>query len=135
MRLLTGQLRPSRGTVTRTGTVGWSPQHTAALAGFTVAEQVRYASWLVGLSRKDAVTQARRAIERTRLDELADRPRSDCGGTSESATDAALTGDGEFSANIVRDACAFIGVALLLLTVVGAVAFHRWARAARVSDR
>jgi hypothetical protein len=52
LRLLTGQLRPTTGTASQTGRIGWSPQHTPALPGFTVGEQVRYATWLAGGPRR-----------------------------------------------------------------------------------
>jgi ABC-type multidrug transport system ATPase subunit len=80
MRLLTGQLRPSSGTITRVGKVGWSAQHTAALPGFTVTEQVQYASWLAGLSRAAAVGETARALARTNLTELAERPATQLSG-------------------------------------------------------
>lgn len=74
MRLLTGQLKPSSGSVTRKGRLGWAAQHTVALPGFTVAEQVQYASWLAGLGRAEAVDEATRALGKTHLTDLADRP-------------------------------------------------------------
>ncbi|GIF10071.1 ATP-binding cassette domain-containing protein [Actinoplanes teichomyceticus] len=80
MRLLTGQIRPSGGTVTREARLGWSAQHTVALPGFTVVEQVRYASWLAGLSRAEAVTAAAAGLSRTNLTELADRPATELSG-------------------------------------------------------
>jgi ABC-type multidrug transport system ATPase subunit len=73
MRVLTGQLRPSSGTVTHNTRLGWSAQHTAALPGFTVTEQVQYASWLAGLSRAKVVGAAASALAHTRLEELATR--------------------------------------------------------------
>jgi ABC-type multidrug transport system ATPase subunit len=73
LKLLTGSLRPSTGTVNRTGRIGWAPQHTPALPGFTVADQVRYASWLAGVRTADTVRAAEQALSRTDLTELAGR--------------------------------------------------------------
>lgn len=80
MRLLTGQLRPATGTVTQAARLGWSAQHTAALPGFTVTEQVQYASWLSDMSRAQAVDAAASALLHTRLTELADRPATQLSG-------------------------------------------------------
>ncbi|SCL39119.1 ABC-type multidrug transport system, ATPase component [Micromonospora pallida] len=80
MRLLTGQLKPSTGTVTRVGRVGWAAQHTVALPGFTVTEQVQYASWLAGISRSGAVEAAARSLDQAHLTELAGRPATQLSG-------------------------------------------------------
>lgn len=80
MRVLTGQLRPTSGSVTQNARVGWSAQHTAALPGFTVTEQVQYASWLAGLGRAEAVEAASSALVHTHLTDLATRPATQLSG-------------------------------------------------------
>lgn len=80
MRLLTGQLQPSRGTVTRKVRLGWGAQHHVALSGFTVAQQVQYASWLAGASRAEAVSAAASGLAKTNLTELAERPATQLSG-------------------------------------------------------
>jgi ABC-2 type transport system ATP-binding protein len=74
LRILARQIRPAKGTVTIPGRVGFSAQHTVALSGFTVEEQVQYASWLAGTPRIKTIDVARRALSMTNLQDLAQRP-------------------------------------------------------------
>jgi ABC-2 type transport system ATP-binding protein len=74
LRLLARQLRPTSGKVNAPDRIGYSAQHPAALPGFSVEEQVRYASWLAGVSRTDAEQECRRALDMTSLTGLASRP-------------------------------------------------------------
>lgn len=80
LRLMAGQLRPASGSVERVGRIGFSPQFTPALSGFTVEEQIRYAGWLSGLTRAEAEGTARHAISRADLTALAARPARDLSG-------------------------------------------------------
>lgn len=88
LSLIVGLLRPDAGTV-RVGdlvsdarrtrsryrrSVGWLPQHVAAMPGLKVREQVAYAGWLKGLNRRDAWVNAARALGRVGLQDLAERP-------------------------------------------------------------
>ena len=98
MRLLTGQLRPTAGTVTADVRLGWSAQHPVALPGFTVTEQIQYASWLAGTSRAEAVEAAASALADTRLTELAARPPTGLSGGEQARLGiaCALAGAPEF---------------------------------------
>lgn len=80
LRLMAGQLRPASGSVERVGRVGFSPQFTPALPGFTVEEQIRYAGWLSGLTRTEAEGIAQHAISSADLTSLASRPARDLSG-------------------------------------------------------
>lgn len=80
LRLMAGQLRPTAGSISRSGRIGFSPQSTPALPGFTVPEQVRYAGWLAGLSRVAAVDAAVAAIELANLTTLTPRLARDLSG-------------------------------------------------------
>jgi ABC-2 type transport system ATP-binding protein len=88
LSLIVGLLRPDAGTV-RVGdlvsdarrtrsryrrSVGWLPQHVAAMPGLKVREQVAYAGWLKGLNRHDAWDNAGQALNRVGLRDLAERP-------------------------------------------------------------
>lgn len=74
LRLAAGQLTPTRGHVVAGERIGFAAQHTVALTGFTVVEQVRYAGWLAGIDRADATETTGRALRLTDLAGLADRP-------------------------------------------------------------
>jgi ABC-2 type transport system ATP-binding protein len=72
LKLLAGYERPTHGRVTYQGdssrsglfaSVGWMPQHIEAARGLTAIEQLEYAAWVGGSSRKEA-----RAISRSCLD-------------------------------------------------------------------
>ncbi|MER7005314.1 ATP-binding cassette domain-containing protein [Dactylosporangium sp. NPDC000555] len=88
LSLIVGLLRPGSGTV-RVGDlashvrrtrhqyrrrVGWLPQNVTAMPGLKVREQVAYAGWLKGLSRRDAWDNAAGALRRVAMLDLADRP-------------------------------------------------------------
>ncbi|MYU25174.1 ATP-binding cassette domain-containing protein [Streptomyces sp. SID8352] len=47
--------------------VGWMPQHITSVPGMTCREQVAYAGWLKGMSRRDAWEGALGALERVGL--------------------------------------------------------------------
>ncbi|HEX2316490.1 MAG TPA: ATP-binding cassette domain-containing protein [Thermomonospora sp.] len=53
--------------------VGWMPQNIAPIPGLTVREQVSYAGWLKGLSRREAWRRAPAALEAVELSPLGDR--------------------------------------------------------------
>lgn len=53
--------------------VGWVPQRVAFVPGFTVQQQLAYAGWLAGLSRRAARTSADQSMERGGLTEFASR--------------------------------------------------------------
>ncbi|MCD0450229.1 ATP-binding cassette domain-containing protein [Actinocorallia sp. API 0066] len=53
--------------------VGWMPQHVAPVAGLTVREQVSYAGWLKGMSRRAAWDGALEALAAVGLGGLAER--------------------------------------------------------------
>ncbi|MER5463945.1 ATP-binding cassette domain-containing protein [Streptomyces sp. NPDC002668] len=55
------------------GRVGWLPQQVQAVAGLKLREQVAYAGWLKGMSRRAAWKAARSALVRVGLADLADR--------------------------------------------------------------
>lgn len=80
LRLAAGQLTPVRGLVTTDERIGFAPQHPVTLAGFTVAEQIRYAGWLAGVDKRAVVEYARRALRLTDLERLADRPATKLSG-------------------------------------------------------
>ncbi|WP_146168439.1 ATP-binding cassette domain-containing protein [Rathayibacter caricis] len=52
---------------------GWLPQDVEALLGFTTEEQVTYAGWLKGMSRGDAASSARRALEKVGLADMREK--------------------------------------------------------------
>lgn len=54
--------------------VGWMPQGITPVPGLKVREQVAYAGWLKGLSRREAWDRSAEALRRVRLSDLADRP-------------------------------------------------------------
>jgi ABC-type multidrug transport system ATPase subunit len=74
LRLMAGQLRPTSGRVERAGRIGFGPQFTPVLPNFTVEQQVRYAGWLSGLTRRQAAQAAGPALARADLNALATRP-------------------------------------------------------------
>jgi ABC-type multidrug transport system ATPase subunit len=53
--------------------VGWLPQQVRPVAGLKLREQVAYAGWLKGMSRRDAWDGALGALRRVGLADLADR--------------------------------------------------------------
>ncbi|MFD4256150.1 ATP-binding cassette domain-containing protein [Streptomyces sp. NPDC058534] len=77
LKLAASVIRPSAGHVTLDGTpagtkkfretVAWMPQDIVSLPSMTAREYVAYAGWLKGMSRKDAWSQARRALNRVQL--------------------------------------------------------------------
>ena len=71
LRILAGQLSPTRGRVMSTASIGYSPQRPVALPAFTVREQVEYCGWLGGMTRKASSASAVRAMEMVDLRELA----------------------------------------------------------------
>jgi ABC-2 type transport system ATP-binding protein len=86
-------LRPRRGSVhfgnldarrgARSGyrrSIGWMPQEIRAVPGFTTREQVAYAGWLKGLSRRASWEDAPATLVLVGLDQLADRPASTLSG-------------------------------------------------------
>lgn len=54
--------------------VGWMPQSIEAVRGLRTLEQIAYAGWLRGLSRRDAQRAAVEALELVDLTTLADKP-------------------------------------------------------------
>ncbi|WP_198955489.1 MULTISPECIES: ABC transporter ATP-binding protein [unclassified Frankia] len=74
LRLMAGQLRPRSGRIEYAGKIGFAPQFTPVLPNFTVEQQVRYAGWLSGLSRREAARSAGPALARANLEALARRP-------------------------------------------------------------
>ncbi|MFE4057826.1 ATP-binding cassette domain-containing protein, partial [Streptomyces sp. NPDC059096] len=68
------QLRPYR------RQVGWMPQHITPVPGTTCREQVAYAGWLKGMSRRDAWDGALEALERVGLAKKADQQASSLSG-------------------------------------------------------
>lgn len=74
LKLMAGHLQPTSGKVTCHEQVGYSPQHTPTLPHFTVDQQVRYAAWLAGQSRRSAATATRDALALTDLTALASTP-------------------------------------------------------------
>ncbi|MGK5632610.1 ABC transporter ATP-binding protein [Streptomyces sp. URMC 123] len=53
--------------------VGWLPQDVTPMPGLTVRENVAYAGWLKGMSRRSAWDASRAALDTVRLGQLADR--------------------------------------------------------------
>jgi ABC-2 type transport system ATP-binding protein len=80
LKLLTRQLKPTTGSVVVSTRLGYAAQHTPALPGFRVAEQIRYASWLAGVRTAETGHQADRALMLTDLAGLADRPATELSG-------------------------------------------------------
>ncbi|MEV0590431.1 ATP-binding cassette domain-containing protein [Nonomuraea cavernae] len=60
--------------------VGWMPQEIRPLPGLTVREQVGYAGWLKGLSRREAWRRSLEALEVVELGTLADGPCAELSG-------------------------------------------------------
>lgn len=95
LRIAAGDLRPASGRV-RCGTdrtssrsghaavrraTGWVPQEISFIPSLTCAEQVAYAAWLKGRSRREAQHAAVAALGEVELADLADeKPRSLSGG-------------------------------------------------------
>jgi ABC-2 type transport system ATP-binding protein len=74
LRLLARQLTPTGGQVIESVSIGYSPQRPVTLAAFTAREQVEYAGWLGGLSRRASAPAALAAIRMVGLEPLAGRP-------------------------------------------------------------
>lgn len=74
LKLISGQYQPRRGTVRVQCTIGYCAQRTVALPAFRVREQVKYAGWLAGRSRRASTRSAGVAIDVTGLGALASRP-------------------------------------------------------------
>ncbi|MFE0106944.1 ATP-binding cassette domain-containing protein [Streptomyces sp. NPDC059009] len=60
--------------------VGWMPQHITPVTGLTVREQVSYAGWLKGLSRREAWDRAAVALADVGLHEQAPRRATELSG-------------------------------------------------------
>lgn len=60
--------------------VGWMPQHITPAPGMTCREQVAYAGWLKGMSRRDAWDGALAALDRVGLVKKADQQASSLSG-------------------------------------------------------
>lgn len=60
--------------------IGWMPQQIRAVPGLTVREQVAYAGWLKGISRREAWDRTPRPLAMAGLEELANRPASHLSG-------------------------------------------------------
>jgi ABC-type multidrug transport system ATPase subunit len=73
LRVLAGLLQPNAGVVHGDVSLGYGPQFTPAVPTFTVREQVEYASWLAGVSRRVGLLWADEALTRTGLQDLAAR--------------------------------------------------------------
>lgn len=70
LRLVGGLLTPDAGTVRlprARRTVGFLPQSTPRLRGFTAGEQVEYAAWLAGVSARSRSAAGTRALELVNL--------------------------------------------------------------------
>ena len=89
LRLLSGFERPDRGSVTIGGSgrrrdlfdkVAWMPQAIAPMKGLTVVEQLEYAGWAAGLSRRDAISRARHLAEQVRLGDKAQQRAQELSG-------------------------------------------------------
>lgn len=89
LSLLAGLHRPHSGTIrlgdsanrsTLLTGIGWMPQHIGALRGLSVAEQLRYAGWLAGLSRREARTRATQLLEEVQLTAQAGQAASSLSG-------------------------------------------------------
>lgn len=79
-RIRVGELDRSSPQASYRRTVGWMPQQIRAVPGLTVREQVAYAGWLKGLSRRQAWDDAPRALATTGLEGLAQRAASTLSG-------------------------------------------------------
>lgn len=73
LRLLAGQLTPTKGKISADDSIGFASQYPVGLTGFSVTAQVRYAAWLAGLPRTQTSAAATRALTLTNLSDLADR--------------------------------------------------------------
>lgn len=73
LKLLAGLSRPSSGRIIVHGSLGYCPQRIVALPAFRVREQIEYAGWLAGRSRRGSAEAAEWAIELTGLGGLAGR--------------------------------------------------------------
>jgi len=73
LRLMAGHLRPQRGRIDASCSVGFSPQSPVILPGFTVFDQVKYAGWLGGLPLSETAAAAHRSLEAVALSEIGDR--------------------------------------------------------------
>ncbi len=80
LRLMGGLLKPTAGRVVRRGRIGFGPQFPPALPNFTLEQQVRYAGWLSGMSRRDAAAGVADALRLTDLERLASRPAGQTSG-------------------------------------------------------
>lgn len=60
--------------------IGWMPQHISALRGLSVTEQLRYAAWLAGLSRREARKRADMLLEEVQLTAQAGQAASSLSG-------------------------------------------------------
>jgi ABC-2 type transport system ATP-binding protein len=85
LKLLCGYESPAKGEVTFDGVtgrralytnVGWMPQDVQAARGLTTLEQIEYAAWVAGASRRDARARAREAVVQVDLEDKSDT-RSD----------------------------------------------------------
>ncbi|HEX5541507.1 MAG TPA: ATP-binding cassette domain-containing protein [Micromonospora sp.] len=88
LSLIVGLLMPKRGAIHVDGMssvsrrdrgryrrhIGWLPQNVTAVPGLRVREQVAYAGWLKGLSRRDAWDRAATVLDRMDLTDLSERP-------------------------------------------------------------
>lgn len=72
LKLLAGQERPNRGTISFGGMtsrealyagVAWMPQQASAIPGFTAREQLEFAAWVAGADRSSARRRADQALE------------------------------------------------------------------------
>ncbi|KFG73585.1 ATP-binding cassette domain-containing protein [Streptomyces mutabilis] len=94
LALAASTLKPRSGTVSFAGLnpgvrsqlrayrkrVGWMPQHITAVPGMTCREQVAYAGWLKGMSRRDAWHTSKEALGRVGLGKKADQSASSLSG-------------------------------------------------------
>ncbi|MFB7495271.1 ABC transporter ATP-binding protein [Streptomyces sp. NPDC056161] len=90
LKLSASVLRPSSGTVTLGGmdagtkgfrqAVAWMPQDIISMPTLTAREYVAYVGWLKGMNRRDAWSQARRALSRVGLTDQNDKKTSHLSG-------------------------------------------------------
>ncbi|MEW2492524.1 ATP-binding cassette domain-containing protein [Streptomyces nodosus] len=94
LALAASALKPRSGTVSFAGLdpavrsqlrayrrqVGWMPQHITPVPGMTCQEQVAYAGWLKGMSRRDAWDGALETLGRVGLAKKADQQASSLSG-------------------------------------------------------